>query len=219
MRFDIITIFPAVFSGYFNESILGRAQKRGLVEINIFDLRDYTKDKHKTVDDAPYGGGPGMIMMAEPIYRATEDIKRKSGEKKRKIILLSAKGKKFNQKMAGNLKELDQVIFICGRYEGVDERVAKYIADEEVSIGNYVLTGGELPAMVIVDTVARLLPGVIKEESLKQESFNGLKIQQEHPQYTRPEEIRIGGRKRRVPDVLLSGNHKKIELWKNEHTN
>lgn len=206
MKFDIVTIFPNIFDSYFNESILKRAQKKGLIEIKTHNLRDHTEDKHKTVDDKPFGGGAGMVMKVEPIYKAVEAIEKK---KKNKIILLSAKGKKFNQKMARQLAKLDQLVFICGRYEGVDERVAKKIADMEVSIGDYVLTGGELPAMVIIDAVARLLPGVIKKESLEEESHskNG---ELEYPQYTRPENF-IGWK---VPKVLLSGHHKKIEEWR-----
>jgi tRNA (guanine37-N1)-methyltransferase len=222
MQFDIITIFPNIFDCYFNESIIKRAQAKKLVKINIRNLRDYTNDKHQTVDDRPYGGGPGMILMIEPIYKAVTALKKRN--KKRRIILLSAKGKKFNQKMAQKFSKLDQLILICGRYEGVDERVAKYVADEEISIGDYILTGGEVPAMVIVDAVTRLVPGVISQESLKEESFSDArysksdfkikncksKIIKEYPQYTRPENFRGW----RVPQVLLSGNHQKIEEWR-----
>jgi tRNA (guanine37-N1)-methyltransferase len=186
-----------------------------LVEINVHDLRDYTEDKHRTVDDKPYGGGPGMIMKAEPICKAVEDIKK--GNKKQKTALLSAKGKKFDQKKAFDFSKLDQLILICGRYEGVDERVAKHVVDEEISIGDYILTGGELPAMVITDAVTRLIPGVIKEESLKEESFSEFKNQKEYPQYTRPESIEINGKERSVPEVLISGNHKEIEKWKSDN--
>lgn len=208
MQFDIITIFPDIFDSYFNESIVGRAVKNGLVKINPVDLRKYTTDKHKTVDDSPYGGGAGMVMMVEPIHKAVKDIKKNG-----KVILLSAKGKKFNQKMAREFARLDQLVLICGRYEGVDERVAKHIADEEVSIGDYVLTGGEVPAMAVVDAVTRLLPGVITKESLKEESFSK-KGMVEYPQYTRPEKFKNW----KVPEVLLSGNHKEIEKWKKELT-
>lgn len=227
MKFDIITIFPEVFGAYFNESILKRAQEKKLIEIKTHNLRDYTEDKHKTVDDKPFGGGAGMVMKVEPIYKAVQKLKnqkskfkskeedileREQGDfknKKSKIILLSAKGKKFDQKMARQLAKLDQIIFICGRYEGVDERVAKKIADMEVSIGDYVLTGGELPAMIIVDAVARLVPEVIKKESLQEESY-GKDGALEYPQYTRPEDF-MGWR---VPKVLLSGHHKKVEEWR-----
>ena len=239
MIFHIITIFPEIFDSYFNESIIKRAQEKKLVKINIHNLRDCTKDKHKTVDDNPYGGGAGMILKVEPIYAATRQIKSEKlkVKNKRKVILLSAKGKKFDQKMARRFSKLDQIILICGRYEGVDERVAKYIADEEISIGDYVLTGGELPAMIIVDAISRLVPGVITKDSLREESFSfkksetknknlktcpelieGLKILCEYPHYTRPENVVINGKKRKVPKVLLSGNHKKIEEWKRKHT-
>lgn len=198
MKFDIITIFPNAFDSYFNESIIKRAQNKKLIKINIHNLRNYTTDKHKTVDDKPYGGGPGMVMMVEPIYKAVKKIKGKS---KAKVILFSAKGKKFDQKIAQKFSKLDRLIMICGHYEGVDERVGKYIADEEISIGDYVLTGGEIPAMVVTDAVARLIPGVLgKKESLEE-------IKGSYPVYTRPEIFN----KLKVPKVLLSGNHKKIE--------
>ncbi len=212
-HFDIITIFPEAFS-YLNESIMWRAKDKGFIEINIHNLRDYSQDKRRKIDDTPYGGGAGMVMQVEPIYNAVEKIQ--SEKKKRRIILLSVKGKIFNQKKARSLLKYDQLIFICGRYEGVDERVAKYIADEEISIGEYVLTGGELPAMIITDAVTRLIPGVIKKESLLEESFSfkngGFTL--EYPQYTKPEVVELGGKKRKVPKILLSGNHKKIEEWR-----
>ncbi len=218
MRFDIITIFPNIFDSYLKESIVKRAQAKKLVKINIHNLRDYTKDRHKTVDDRPYGGGFGMVFMVEPIYQAVKDIKKRSRAKKKKIILLSAKGKKFDQSMARRLAKLDQVILICGRYEGIDERVAKYIADEEVSIGDYILTGGELPVMVMVDTVTRLIPGVIAKGSLEEESFSKSDKYKEYPHYTRPEQVIIKGKKRWVPKVLLSGNHQKIKEWQEKRT-
>lgn len=205
MIFDIITIFPKIFDSYFKESIIKRAQKKKLIKINIYNLRDYTTDKHKTVDDKPYGGGPGMVMMVEPIFKAVSALKKsKIQNPKSKIILFSAKGKKFDQKMAKRFSKLDRLILICGRYEGVDERIAKYIVDEEVSIGDYILTGGEVPAMIVVDAVSRFILGVLgKEESL--ETIKG-----SYPVYTRPEDFK--GYK--VPKVLLSGNHKKIEEWR-----
>ena len=218
MRFDIITIFPKIFDSYFNESIIKRAQKRKLIKINIHNLRDFTNDKHKTVDDKPYGGGFGMVLMVEPIHKAVKYIKRKFRAKKSKIILLSAKGKKFNQKMAQKFAKLDQIIIISGRYEGVDERVAQYIADEEISIGDYILTGGELPAMTIIDTVTRLIPGVIAKGSLEEESFTKNDKYREYPHYTRPEKIKINGKEKRTPKVLLSGNHKQIKDWQNKHS-
>jgi tRNA (guanine37-N1)-methyltransferase len=218
MRFNIVTIFPEIFQSYFNESIIKRAQKRGLIEINTYNLRDFTNDKHKSVDDKPYGGGPGMVMMVEPILKAISKLKAK--KLKTRVILFSPKGKKFDQKMAQKFSKLDNLIMICGRYEGVDERVAKYIVDEEVSIGDYVLTGGEIPAMIVVDAITRLIPGVIAKESLNEESFSFKKEKElrekdyEYPQYTRPESILIKGKKRTVPEVLLSGNHKKIDEWR-----
>jgi len=229
LRFDIITIFPEIFDSYFKESIIRRAQKKRLIKIKIHNLRDFAQDARRSVDDRPYGGGPGMILRVDVMFRAVKKIIQKSRRiqnRQRKIILLSAKGKKFDQKMALKLSKLKQVVLICGRYEGVDERVAKYVADEEISIGDYVLTGGELPAMVITDAVARLIPGVIKKDSLKEESFSfkiqnsKFKIQREYPQYTRPEVFDPGKNKRkwRVPKILLSGHHKKIEEWRRKHT-
>jgi tRNA (guanine37-N1)-methyltransferase len=204
IKFDIITIFPDIFDSYFNESIIKRAQNKGLIKINIHDLRDYTVDKHKTVDDSPYGGGPGMVMMVEPIYKAVKKIGK---NKKSKVILFSAKGKKFDQKMAKRFSKLNNLIMICGRYEGVDERVAKKIADEEISIGDYVLTGGEIPAMIVVDAVSRLIPGVLgKKESLEE-------LKGSYPAYTRPEEFN----KWQVPKILLSGDHKKIKEWRKRY--
>jgi len=217
MRFEIITIFPKIFESYFSESILKRAQKKGLIKINVHNLRDYAMGKHKTacppkpwrrqVDDKPYGGGPGMVMMVEPIFRAVTALKKskiQNPKSKQKVILFSAKGKKFDQKMAKRFSKLDRLIMICGRYEGVDKRVAKYITDEEISVGDYVLTGGEIPAMIVVDAVSRLIPGVLgKHESLEE-------IKGSYPVYTRPEKFG----KWSVPKVLLSGNHKKIDQWR-----
>jgi len=207
-KFDIITIFPDIFASYFQESIIKRAQEKKLIKINVHNLRDWTSDKHKSVDDKPFGGGAGMVLKVEPIYRAVKKLKKKNS----KVILLSAKGKKFDQKMARKFSKLEQMILICGRYEGVDERVAKYVADEEISIGDYVLTGGELPAMIITDAVARLVPGVISKESLNEESFQTVGSL-EYPQYTRPEIFSSKEKTWKVPKVLLSGNHKKIAEW------
>jgi len=276
MRFDIITIFPRIFDSYFDESILARAQKKKLIEIRAHDLRKWTKDKHKKVDDSPYGGGPGMIFKVEPLWRAVESVKKLSKSKtilchpgldpgsrlqtkslptslyekggedldsrfpvypreggggndkgrasaKQRIILFSAKGKTFTQADARRLAKYDQLILICGRYEGVDERVAEHIADEELSVGNFVLTGGEIPAMIVVDSISRLIPGVLgKSESLKEESFSankqltinskqrGENQYLEYPQYTRPEKFKGW----KVPEVLLGGNHKEIQKWR-----
>jgi len=207
MKIDILTLFPKMFSGPFGESIIRRAEDRGLVEIKIHNLRDWVKDKRKTVDDRPYGGGVGMILMVEPIYNALKDLKNEK-IKGEKTILLTPRGKVFNQKTAQKFSKLKHLIFITGHYEGYDERIAKY-ADEEISIGDYILTGGELPVMVIVDSVVRLIPGVLeKSNAVKNESFT--KNLLEFPQYTRPEKFEGLV----VPKILLSGNHKKIEEWR-----
>lgn len=204
-----------MFDCYINESILKRAQKKRLVKFEIVNIRDFATDKHKTVDDSPYGGGPGMIMKIEPIANALGSIFKIKNQKSKiknkvRIILLSPKGKIFNQKMAQKLSKYTHLVFICGRYEGVDERVGKHLADEEISIGNYVLTGGELPAMVVIDAVLRHIKGVLgKEESLEEKRF-GVGV----PVYTRPEIFVLKGRKYSVPKVLLSGDHKKIAAWR-----
>ena len=211
MKFDIITIFPQIFSSYFGESILVRAQKKSLIKIEIHNLRDFTSDKHQTVDDTPYGGGAGMVMKVGPIYKCLNKIKNK--KLNTRIILFSAKGKKYTQSDAKRLSKYENLIFICGRYEGVDERVNKYLVDEEISIGEYVLTGGEIPAMILVDSISRLLPGVLgNPKSLEEESFNSQEDNLEYPQYTKPEKFKDW----EVPRVLLSGNHKKIEGWRKE---
>jgi len=221
MKIDILTLFPEMFKGPFDYSIISRAKEKGLTDINIHNLRKWTSDKRGTVDDRPYGGGVGMVMMVEPIDRALADIRNQILDiRKRKTILLSPRGKVFNQKMAQELAKLDHLILICGHYEGVDERVSEHLVDEEISIGDYVLTGGEIPAMVIVDAVTRLIHGVLeKPEATKSESFctNGLihcnkKQLLEYPQYTRPEEYKGW----EVPEILLSGDHKKIIEWQEE---
>lgn len=223
MKIDIITLFPEMFKGPFDESILRRAQDKLLVEINIHNLRKWTNDKRGTVDDRPYGGGVGMVMMAEPIAKALEDIKilRYKDIKKTKTILLSPRGKVWKQGLAQEYSQLDHLILICGHYEGIDERVREFI-DEEISIGDFVLTGGEIPTMVIVDSIVRLIPEVLKnEEATQLESFSShskslnpynLKPMLEYPQYTHPEDFK--GLK--VPPVLLSGNHAEIEKWRTE---
>ncbi len=211
MQFDIITIFPTIFDSYFNESILKRAQVNKKITIKIHNLRDYTTDKHKTTDDKPYGGGPGMVMKVEPIYKCLKKIRKK---RKSKTILLSAKGKLFNQPLAKRYTKLDQLLLICGHYEGVDERVKRYI-DEELSIGQYVLTGGEIPAMAVVDAVTRLLPGVLGDKnSTKEETFSKNLQYIEYPHYTRPENFQ--GQK--VPKILLSGNHQSIKKWRDKNS-
>lgn len=224
IKFDILTLFPDMFPGYLEKSIIGRAQEKGLVKINIHNIRDYTTDKHHITDEKPYGGGPGMVLKVEPIYRCIKKITSEARipKKDRKIILLSPQGKKFDQKTALSYKKLKQIVMIAGRYEGLDERVLKLV-DEQLSIGDYVLTGGELPAMVVVDTVARLVPGVVgKEISLAEETF-ARKGFIEYPQYTRPEVFEYEnhkGKKKslRVPQVLLSGDHEKIKKWRKEHS-
>lgn len=214
MKFDIITIFPRIFDSYFGESILKRAREKGLIDIATHDLRDYTTDKHKTVDDTPYGGGAGMVLKVEPIFKALKDIRptTNDSQQKTRTILFSAKGKRFTQEDARRLAGYDRLIMLCGRYEGVDERVAENLIDEELSIGDFVLTGGEIPAMVVVDAVTRLLPGVLgNEDSAEYESHAEPGVL-EHPQYTKPEEFNGW----RVPEVLLSGHHAEIEKWRKE---
>src|ERR1019366_5344061 len=208
LRFDIRTIFPEMFGPIVNESILKRAKEKKKVAIHVHDLRDYTDDKkHRKVDDRPFGGGPGMVLAPQPLFDAVKAIK---GRRKAKVIYTSPAGKPFSQFHAKRLTGLKNLIIICGHYEGIDERVRELLVDEEISVGDYVLTGGEIPAMAIVDAITRLIPGVLgKEESLLQESFEGNLL--EGPQYTRPANFR--GIK--VPDVLLSGNHKTIETWRN----
>lgn len=229
MRFDILTIFPEIFNNYFGASIINRAQTKKIIEIYIHNLRNWTTDRHQSVDDSPYGGGTGMIFKIEPIFRAVKELKK--GQKKKnkecRVILFSAKGKSLNQSRVKKLSQYKRLILICPRYEGADERVAKYVADEEISIGNYILTGGELPAMVLVDSITRLLPGAIRKESLLEESFLSSRNQiidsrflGEYPQYTRPEIFYPEKNKKiawRVPKILISGNHKKIQDWKLSH--
>jgi len=208
MRFDVLTLFPDIFKPVLNESIIGRAQEKKIIEINTINIRDFSLDKHRKVDNYPYGGGTGMVMMAQPIYDAYLSIVEKL-DYKPKVIYLSPQGKLFHQKMAERLKEEKHLILLCGHYEGIDERIIEEIVDEEISIGDYVLTGGELPAMVLIDCISRLVPGVLaSEESYSDESlYNGLL---EYPQYTRPSEFR--GKK--VPEILLTGHHANINKWR-----
>lgn len=209
MRIDIITIFPGMFAPVLNESIVKRSQNKGKVKIRIHNLRDYSQDKHKKVDDRPFGGGSGMVMRPEPIFSAVENIKSKARTRKPRVVLLCPQGEKLNHKVAKRLARYKHLILICGHYEGIDERVRQYLADEEISIGDYVLTGGELPAMVLVDCLVRLIPGVLGDKnSLNFESFAGNLL--EYPQYTRPANYRM----MKVPAILLSGNHKKIAEWR-----
>jgi tRNA (guanine37-N1)-methyltransferase len=201
-----------MFKGVFEESIIKRAKAAKKIKINVYNLRDWSKDKHKKVDDKPFGGGPGMVLSCQPIFDAIEELKLKGKNKKAKIVLLSPKGKKLNQKLAQGLTRNKHIILICGHYEGVDERVIEHMVDVEISIGDYILTGGEIPAMVLVDTVARLIPGVLgHEDSNKDESFSSGLL--EYPHYTRPAVYK----RLKVPQVLLSGDHEKIHQWrKNE---
>jgi len=229
LRFDIITIFPKIFDSYKEESLIARAQKKKFIKINTHNLRDFTNDNHKTVDDRPFGGGLGMVLKVEPIYKAVNYIKHKSKilNHKSKVVLFTPRGKKFNQKMAFQFSKLDQLIFISGRYEGVDERVAKNIADIELSIGDYDLMGGELPSMVVIEAVSRLVSGVLGKEQLLKERITKSGGFIEYAQYTRPEifyaedgstsGVKTGKKKWKVPKVLTSGDHKKIEEWKRAH--
>ena len=205
MKIDILTLFPEMFDGFLNTSIIKRARENGSVNINVHNFRDYSLDKHGRVDDYPYGGGAGMVLMCEPIFRAIEAIRTEESL----VIMLSPSGQVFSQKMAREFSTKKHLIFLCGHYEGFDERI-KTIVDMELSIGDYVLTGGEVPSMVITDAITRLIPGVISEGSLDSESFDDNLL--DYPNYTRPEEFRG----MRVPDVLLSGHHKNIEQYRRE---
>jgi tRNA (guanine37-N1)-methyltransferase len=223
IQFDVITIFPQIFDSYLKESLIKKARDRKLMKIRIHNLRKWTKDRHKTVDDRPFGGGLGMVLKVEPIFRAVKSLKSKSKKKESKIVLFTPRGKKFNQKLAYKLSKLNQIIMICGRYEGVDERVARHIADMELSIGEYDLMGGELPAMVVMETVSRLIPGVLGKPELLKERITREKGFIEYPQYTRPPKFfpkkfwRARPKVWRVPKVLLSGNHKRIAEWRKKH--
>lgn len=210
MRFDILTLFPQMFDAVLNESIIGNAKRNGIIKVNTVNIRDFSRDKHKRVDDYPYGGGSGMIMQPEPIYDAYMSIVKDLDYKPR-TIYMTPQGKLFNQEMAKRLSLEKHLVILCGHYEGVDERIIEEIVDEEISVGDYVLTGGELPAMTLIDAVSRMVPGVLSSElSYSDESlYDGLL---EYPQYTRPEEFRG----RRVPEVLLSGHHANIEKWRKE---
>lgn len=216
MKIDILTIFPEMFAPL-TESIMGRAQSKGLIEVKIHNLRDWSTDKHHSVDASPYGGGPGMVMRVDVIDKAVKDLKEDSsttlGMTTTRVVLLDTKGKIYNQQHAEALKMEEHLILIAGHYEGLDHRVHEHIADEVISIGEYVLTGGEIPAMIVVDSIVRLIPGVLgNEESLREESYQELG-KTEYPQYTRPE-IYNGWE---VPKVLLSGNHAQIKKWRSEN--
>ena len=212
MRIDILTLFPEMCNSVLSESIIGRARENGFVEIECTDIRDYTADKHNRVDDAPYGGGPGMIMQAQPIYDCFEALCKKLGKRPR-LIYMSPQGKVLTQQKVKQLAQEESIAILCGHYEGVDERVIEEIVDEEISIGDYVLTGGELPALILADSIARMLPGVLAgEEAYSEESHYSSLL--EYPQYTRPPEWRG----RQVPQVLLSGHHGNIKRWRREQS-
>lgn len=209
MIIDILTIFPGMVAGPISESIIGKARDRKLIDIRVIDIRDYAVDTHRTTDDRPFGGGSGMVMKPEPLAASIDNVREKDPAVR--VILLSPQGRLFDQKIAFELSRLNHICLVCGRYEGVDERIRNHYVDDEISVGDYVVTGGELPALVIVDAVARLLPGVLgSDESLAEESFiTGLL---EYPQYTRPEVFE----NHRVPDILLSGNHGAIQRWRRQ---
>ncbi|MCX6795203.1 MAG: tRNA (guanosine(37)-N1)-methyltransferase TrmD [Candidatus Falkowbacteria bacterium] len=212
-KFKIITIFPEILNSYYRESIIKRACDKKIIDIENYNLRDWTTDHHKTVDDTPYGGGAGMLMKIEPLYKAIQAVKKGSTKKTRKIVLMAASGNTWSQKKAKEYAKLDELIIICGRYEGVDARIKEFV-DEEISIGDYVLTGGELGAAVIIDSITRLLPGVLgNEESAMEESHSEEGVL-EYPQYTRPEVFKVGKKNYPVPRVLLEGNHKLINEWR-----
>lgn len=217
MKFNILTIFPNSFS-YFDESIIKKAKEKKIIDIEIINIREFSDDKHKIVDDRPYGGGPGMLMKFQPIYNALEYIKEKNKKfKKTRVILFSPTGKKFDQKLAKKYAKLDNIIMISGHYEGIDKRIERFI-DEKISIGDFVLTNGNIPAMVVVDSVSRLLPNVLgNEESFKNDSFYDNDLL-EYDQYTKPETIEIKNKKLKVPKILLSGNHKMIKEWRDKKT-
>ena len=215
MRIDILSLFPQIFKEPFNTGIFQRAVANGLIEVNICNIRDYTHDKHRIVDDYPYGGGAGMVLKPEPIFEAVEQIKKEAAteEEGLSIILLTPQGRPFSQTVAQELSQYSHLILICGHYEGIDERVHQHLATDEISIGDYVLSGGEPAAMVVVDAVVRLLPGVLgSEDSLKDDSYTDGLL--EYPQYTRPAVFREWP----VPDVLLSGNHAQIARWRREQS-
>jgi tRNA (guanine37-N1)-methyltransferase len=207
MRIDVLTLFPRMFAGPLDESIVRRARDSGQLDVRLTDIRDFAVDRHRTVDDTPYGGGPGMVMKPDPVFAAAESVRTADSH----LVLLSPRGRLFRQSIAVELSHLSHLILICGHYEGVDERVSLHLVDDELSIGDYILTGGELAAMVVIDAVTRLLPGVLgAHESIQEESHSSGLL--EYPHYTRPAEYRGW----RVPDVLLSGHHGEIQRWRQE---
>lgn len=212
IRFDVLTLFPEMFHGFLNTSIIKKAHEKGLIETRLINFRDYATDKHRTVDDTPYGGGGGMVLKPEPLFRAVDDLIQEMGTCP-PILLMSPQGERFTQRKAEELAKHSHLIMICGHYEGYDERIRQYLVTEEVSIGDFVLTGGELPAMIVIDSVSRLISGVLGNESSAQtDSFSTGLL--EYPHYTRPAEFRGY----RVPDVLLSGHHANIEKWRRQQS-
>ena len=220
MTFDVITIFPEFFKGPFDFGVIRRGREKGLVDIRIHDLRDFTSDRHRTVDDRPFGGGEGMVFKPEPIFKAVETVRREAVNKDEsptlEVVVLSAAGRPFNQAEALRLSKADQVILICGRYEGIDERVVEHLATAEISVGDFILSGGEIAALVVVDAVTRYVPGVVgKEESILRDSFSDPAAERqlvEYPHYTRPAEFRGW----KVPEVLISGDHAAVREWRYE---
>lgn len=213
MRFHIMTLFPEIFHSYMNESIMKRAVEKGIIEVCIYNIRDFSNNKHKKVDDYPFGGGAGMVMTPQPIYDTYKHIVDTYNIEKSRVIYLTPKGNTHNQTIATNISKLDDVILLCGHYEGIDQRIIDLIVTDEISIGDYVLTGGELPALILIDSISRLIPGVLgQEESFEDESFSNDLL--EYPHYTRPREF-MG---LEVPEVLLSGNHKNIDEWRNDES-
>ncbi|WP_278681975.1 tRNA (guanosine(37)-N1)-methyltransferase TrmD [Paraclostridium bifermentans] len=211
MRFHIMTLFPEIFNSYMNESIMKRAVEKGIIEVNIYNIRDFSTNKHKKVDDYPFGGGAGMVMIPQPIYDTYKHIIDKFDIKDPRVVYLTPKGKVHNQNIASEMSTFEDVILLCGHYEGIDQRIIDSIVTDEISIGDYVLTGGELPALILIDSISRLIPGVLSQnESFEEESFKDDLL--EYPHYTRPREF-MG---MEVPEVLLSGNHKKIDEWRHE---
>ena len=207
MQFDVLTLFPEMFEPL-NKSIIGRAKEKGLININLINIRDFSKNKHKKVDDTPYGGGAGMVMMPDVVYDAYKSLDYKDA----KVIYMYPQGQKLNKKKVVELSKEKHIILLCGHYEGIDQRVIDEIVDEEISIGDYVLTGGELPAMIVIDSVSRYIEGVLKDNSTKEESFSEGLL--EYPQYTRPEVFNG----KQVPEVLLSGHHENIDKWRREQS-
>ncbi|MBO7392621.1 MAG: tRNA (guanosine(37)-N1)-methyltransferase TrmD [Abditibacteriota bacterium] len=213
MRIDVLTVFPEMIENFAGTGVVGRARQRGLLTIEGVDLRNYTHDNHRTTDDAPFGGGPGMVMKCEPVFEAVEALSKKSPTGRPRVILMTPQGRKFNQKIAEELAACEHIILVCGRYEGFDERIRLHLADDEISVGDFVLSGGELAASVIADAVARLVPGVLGDaDSPESESFSSGLL--EYPQYTRPADFRG----HTVPEVLLSGHHENIEKWRHSQS-